>query len=168
MCISYPRKSAVFADSSKALCRCTLLFCSLFNFPWQSKASSICLVSCGRICGKHLNAVLMFKLITWPEVLKVQYLARAVMNDRLNGGFGSLYTTLPLSLYRPGWHGAYRWSNQPLPWARTMPNQFFKHRWASLASKEGAITKKHHIKNRGDPAIGAPPAYGGTVEGLYL
>ena len=40
MLISYPRKSAVFADSSRALCRCTLLFCSLFNSP--SKASSRC------------------------------------------------------------------------------------------------------------------------------
>ena len=33
MCTAYPRKSAVFADSSRALCRCTLLFCSLFQFP---------------------------------------------------------------------------------------------------------------------------------------
>ena len=29
----YPRKSAVFADISRALCRCTLLFWSLFQFP---------------------------------------------------------------------------------------------------------------------------------------
>ena len=33
MWTAYPKKSAVFVDSSRALCRCTLLFCSLFQFP---------------------------------------------------------------------------------------------------------------------------------------
>ena len=32
MCTTYPRISAIFADGSRALCRCTLLFCSLFPF----------------------------------------------------------------------------------------------------------------------------------------
>ena len=30
---AYPRISAIFADSSKTLCQCTLLFCSLSQFP---------------------------------------------------------------------------------------------------------------------------------------
>ena len=34
MCISYPRKSAVFAVNSRALCHCTLLFCPLFQFSY--------------------------------------------------------------------------------------------------------------------------------------
>ena len=33
MCTTHPRISAAFADSSIALCRCTLIFCSLFQFP---------------------------------------------------------------------------------------------------------------------------------------
>ena len=33
MCTAYPRKSAVFVHSSIALCRCTLLSFSLFQFP---------------------------------------------------------------------------------------------------------------------------------------
>ena len=33
MCTSYPRISAIFADCNRALCRCILLFCSLFQFP---------------------------------------------------------------------------------------------------------------------------------------
>ena len=33
MCTTYPRISAIFAAGSRALCRCTLLFCSLFQFP---------------------------------------------------------------------------------------------------------------------------------------
>ena len=37
---------------------------------------------------------------------------------------------------------AYGWSNKPPPLARKMPSQLFKYRWASLASKEGAFTKK--------------------------
>ena len=41
-----------------------------------------------------------------------------------------------------GWHGAYGWSNKPPPLARKMSSQLFKYRWASLASKEGALSKK--------------------------
>ena len=37
------------------------------------------------------------------------------------------------------------WSNKPPPWARTIPSRFFKYRWVSLASKEGAITKKDTV-----------------------
>ena len=44
MCTTYPRISAIFSDGSRALCRCTLLFCSLF--PQGSKASSMCPVRC--------------------------------------------------------------------------------------------------------------------------
>ena len=33
MCITYPKISSILADGSRALCRCTLLFCSLFQFP---------------------------------------------------------------------------------------------------------------------------------------
>ena len=32
--------------------------------------------------------------------------------------------------------------NNPRPTARKMPNRFFKYRWASYTSKEGAINKK--------------------------
>ena len=41
-----------------------------------------------------------------------------------------------------GWHGAYKWSNKPPPLARKMPSRLFKYLWASLASKEGALSKK--------------------------
>ena len=41
-----------------------------------------------------------------------------------------------------GWrHGTIGWSNKPPSRARKMPSQFFKHRWVSLASLEGAIKK---------------------------
>ena len=42
-----------------------------------------------------------------------------------------------------GWHGTYGWSNKPLPLTRKMPSRLFKYRWASLASKEGALSKKY-------------------------
>ena len=35
--ISYPRKPAAFSDSSRALCRCSLPFFSLFHSPWGAK-----------------------------------------------------------------------------------------------------------------------------------
>ena len=41
-----------------------------------------------------------------------------------------------------GWHGAYGWSNELPPRARTIPSRFFKYRWVSQASKEGAMSKK--------------------------
>ena len=42
-----------------------------------------------------------------------------------------------------GWHGAYDgWSNKPPPLARKMPSRLLKYRWISLASKEGALSKK--------------------------
>ena len=44
-----------------------------------------------------------------------------------------------------GWRGAYGWSNKPPPLARKMLSRLFKYRWASLASKEGAFTKKRHL-----------------------
>ena len=41
-----------------------------------------------------------------------------------------------------GRHGAYGWSNKPLPLAQTISSRFFKYRWVSKASKEGAVSKK--------------------------
>ena len=37
----------------------------------------------------------------------------------------------------------YGWSNKPPPLVWKMPSRLFKYRWASLASKEGAFTKKY-------------------------
>ena len=37
------------------------------------------------------------------------------------------------------------WSNKPPPLARKMPSRLIEYRWASLASKEGAIPKKKKV-----------------------
>ena len=38
MCTTHPRISAIFEDGSRVLCRCTLLFCSLFQFPLEKQS----------------------------------------------------------------------------------------------------------------------------------
>ena len=61
----------------------------------------------------------------------------------------SLYLWLclwfPVSWTKMGWHGAHRWpSNQPLPLARTMPSQLFKHRRAGFPClQEGPFQKNN-------------------------
>ena len=50
----------------------------------------------------------------------------------------------PQMLLRRGnrWRVTWVVSNKPPPRARTIPSRFFKYRWVSPASKEGAVSKK--------------------------
>ena len=77
----------------------------------------------------HIGFVLAL-LLVWPtRVQKFRTLWIRNSSELLLFGITVTYSVL---------HG---WSNKPPPLARKMLSRLFKYRWASLASKEGALKK---------------------------
>ena len=115
----YPRISAIFADGSRALCRCTLLFCSLFNSPWGSKASSMCPV------GRALTP-----WATWVGHSLVGY----ILHKGIAANNHSIFT----------WH----FISQALGlWAARLVHYVFRN-WASFFSESIIIDESRQVQNK--------------------
>ena len=84
MCTTYPRKSAVFADSSIALCRCTLLFCSLFQFPLGKQSFQYVSGETGTYTLSHQDRTLQWSYENWYfQVDKPMHPTKAICESKM-------------------------------------------------------------------------------------
>ena len=77
------------------------------------------------------------------NIMKEKLNSLSITSHQMTAAYSSEVAYLIL-LHRgsDGWrHGTRGWSNKPPSRARKMPSRFFKHRWVSPASSEGAIKR---------------------------